>query len=158
MNLASLHLKVKLKVIKRDYSGLKSMARGKKKAKRRSSPKKFKIINAIEAYAYANLLTQGLAGTGPVGFLTGGSDITMDYQNGALMTTGAEQLTLTEIVTNPGVALSGMQMNFMSNYQNMAVQAITINLGFKLGKRLLRKPINTVNRELITPLGLGVAL
>ena len=134
------------------------MARRRKKTSRRRSPKTFKIINAIEAYAYANLLTQGLAGTGPVGFLTGGSDITMDYQNGALVTTGAEQLTLTEIVTNPGVALAGMQMNFMNNYQNMAVQAISINLGFKLGKRLLKKPINTVNRELIKPLGLGVSL
>ena len=134
------------------------MARRRKKTSRRRSPKHFKIINAIEAYAYANLLTQGIAGTGPVNFLTGGSDITMDYQNGALVTTGAEQLSLSEIVTNPAAAFSGMQMNFMNNYQNMAVQAITINLGFKLGKRLLRKPINTVNRELIKPLGLGVAL
>ena len=82
----------------------------------------------------------------------------MDYSNGSLVTTGTDQLSLTEIVTNPAAAFSGMQMNFMSNYQNMAVQAISINLGFKLGKRLLRKPINTVNRELIKPLGLGVAL
>ena len=134
------------------------MARRRKKTSRRRSPKYFKIINAIEAYAYANLLTQGIAGTSPVGFLTGGSDITMDYSNGSLVTTGTDQLSLTEIVTNPAAAFSGMQMNFMSNYQNMAVQAISINLGFKLGKRLLRKPINTVNRELIKPLGLGVAL
>ena len=134
------------------------MARRRTKAKRRRSPKKFKIINAIEAYAYANLLTQGLAGTGPVGFLTGQSDIVVDYQNGAMTVSGAEQLSLTEIVTNPGVALAGMQTNFMANYQSMAVSAVTINLAFKLGKRLLRKPINTVNRELISPLGLGVAL
>lgn len=134
------------------------MARRKTKAKRRRSPKYFKIINAIEAYAYANLLTQGLAGTGPVGFITGQSDIVMDYQNGAMTVTGADQLSLTEIVTNPGVALAGMQSNFMANYQSMAVQAVTINLAFKLGKRLLRKPINTVNRELIKPLGIGVAL
>lgn len=134
------------------------MARRKTKAKRRRSPKYFKIINAIEAYAYANLLTQGLAGTGPVGFITGSPDIVVDYQNGAMTVTGAEQLSLTEIVTNPGVALAGMQTNFMANYQSMAVQAVTINLAFKLGKRLLRKPINTVNRELIKPLGIGVAL
>ncbi len=134
------------------------MARRKTKAKRRRSPKYFKIINAIEAYAYANLLTQGLAGTGPVGFITGQSDIMVDYQNGAMTVSGADQLSLTEIVTNPGVALAGMQSNFMSNYQSMAVQAVTINLAFKLGRRLLRKPINTVNRELIKPLGIGVAL
>ena len=133
------------------------MARRKKTTKRRS-PKTFKIINAIEAYAYANLLTQGIAGSGPVGFLTGGSDISMDYSNGALQVTGADQLSLSEIVTNPGAAFSGMQMNFMQNYQNMAVQAVTISVGFRLAKRLLRKPINTVNRELIKPLGIGVAL
>ena len=134
------------------------MARRRKTSKRRRSPKTFKIINAIEAYAYANLLTQGIAGTGPVNFLTGGSDISMDYSNGALQVTGTDQLSLSEIVTNPGAAFSGMQMNFMQNYQNMAVQAVTISVGFRLAKRLLRKPINTVNRELIKPLGIGVAL
>ena len=133
------------------------MAR-RKKTTRRRSPKTFKIINAIEAYAYANLLTQGIAGSGPVAFLTGASDISMDYSNGSLVTTGADQLSLSEIVTNPGAAFSGMQMNFMQNYQNMAVQAVTISVGFRLAKRLLRKPINTVNRELIKPLGIGVAL
>lgn len=133
------------------------MAR-RKKTTRRRSPKTFKIINAIEAYAYANLLTQGIAGSGPVGFLTGGSDISMDYSNGALQVTGADQLSLSEIVTNPGAAFAGMQTNFMANYQNMAVQAVTISIGFRLAKRLLRKPINTVNRELIKPLGIGVAL
>ena len=66
------------------------MAR-RKKTTRRRSPKTFKIINAIEAYAYANLLTQGIAGSGPVAFLTGGSDISMDYSNGAWVTTGADQ-------------------------------------------------------------------
>jgi len=134
------------------------MAKRKGKKKRRSGPKYFKIINAIEAYAYANLLTQGIAGTGPVGFVTGGSDIAMDYQNGALVVSGANQVTLTEIVTNPAASFAGMQTNFMANYQNMAVQAIGIGVGFKLAKRLLRKPINTVNRELIKPLGIGVAL
>jgi len=133
------------------------MAR-RKKTTRRRSPKTFKIINAIEAYAYANLLTQGIAGSAPVAFLTGGSDISMDYSNGALQVSGADQLSLSEIVTNPGAAFSGMQMNFMQNYQNMAVQAVTISVGFRLAKRLLRKPINTVNRELIKPLGIGVAL
>tara|TARA_R100000329_G_C7617651_1_gene219437 strand:- start:2772 stop:3176 length:405 start_codon:yes stop_codon:yes gene_type:complete len=134
------------------------MARRRKKTTRRRSPKTFKIINAIEAYAYANLLTQGIAGTGPVNFLTGGSDISMDYSNGSLQVTGTDQLSLSEIVTNPGAAFSGMQMNFMQNYQNMAVQAVTISVGFRLAKRLLRKPISTVNRELIKPLGIGVAL
>ena len=134
------------------------MARRRKKTRRRRGPKYFSVINAIEAYAYANLLTQGIAGTGPVGFLTGGSDISMDYQNGALVVQGTDQLTLSEMVTNPAAAFAGMQSNFMANYQQMAVQGITIGIGFKLAKRLLRRPISNVNRNLMKPLGIGVKL
>jgi len=134
------------------------MARRRKKTRRRRGPKYFSVINAIEAYAYANLLTQGIAGTGPVSFLTGGSDISMDYQNGALVVQGTDQLTLSEMVTNPAAAFAGMQSNFMANYQQMAVQGITIGIGFKLAKRLLRRPISNVNRNLMKPLGIGVKL
>jgi len=118
------------------------MAR-RRKTRRRRSPKKFRIINAIEAYAYANLLTTGLAGSTPVQFLTGGSDIqvgTVSVGGTTAMTImGAEQLTLSEMISNPGVAFAGMQSNFMNNYQNMAVQAIGIGVGFKLAKKLLKE-------------------
>ena len=60
--------------------------------------------------------------------------------------------------TNPGIAFAGMQSNFMNNYQSMAVQAIGIGVGFKMAKKLLRKPVNTVNREIFKPLGIGVKL
>ena len=137
------------------------MAR-RRKAKRRRGPKKFSIINAVEAYAYANLLTEGLAGTNPVNFITGGSDIsygTTTVSGSTAMTImGAEQLTLTEMITNPEIALAGMQSNFMNNYQSMAVQAIGIGVGFKLAKKLLRRPISNVNRNIMKPLGIGVKL
>jgi len=137
------------------------MAR-RRKTRRRRSPKKFSIINAIEAYAYANLLTEGLAGSNPVQFLTGGSDIqvgTVTVGGSTAMTImGAEQLTLSEMISNPGVAFAGMQSNFMNNYQNMAVQAIGIGVGFKLAKKLLRRPISNVNRNIMKPLGIGIKL
>ena len=71
---------------------------------------------------------------------------------------GAEQLTLTEMITNPGIAFAGMQTNFMNNYQSMAVSAIGIGVGFKLAKKLLRRPISNVNRNIMKPLGIGVKL
>ena len=75
------------------------MARRRKKRSRRG-PRQFSVINAIESYAYANLLTEGLAGNSPVGFITGGSDISvgaMTYGGSTAMTiTGAEQLSLNE--------------------------------------------------------------
>jgi len=133
------------------------MAR-RKKAKRRRGPKTFSVISAIESYAYANLLTEGLAGTSPVGFITGSSDISVTGSGTSLLITGADQLNLSEMITHPGAAFTGMQTNFMANYQNMAVQAIGIGVGFKVARKLLRRPISNVNKNLFKPLGIGIKL
>ena len=133
------------------------MAR-RKKSKRRRGPKMFSVISAIESYAYANLLTEGLAGNSPVGFITGGSDISYGSSNGAMTVSGAGQLSLSEIITHPTTAFTGMQANFMANYQTMAVQAIGIGVGFKVARKLLRRPICNVNRNIMKPLGIGIKL
>jgi len=133
------------------------MAR-RRKAKRRRGPKLFSVISAIESYAYANLLTEGLAGTSPVGFITGTSDISVKQVSGAMVVSGAEELTLSEIITHPTAAFMGMQTNFMANYQTMAVQAIGIGVGFKVARKLLRRPISNVNRNIMKPLGIGIKL
>jgi hypothetical protein len=133
------------------------MAR-RKKSKRRRGPKMFSVISAIESYAYANLLTEGLAGNSPVGFITGGSDISYGSSNGVMTVTGAGQLSLSEIITHPTTAFTGMQANFMANYQTMAVQAIGIGVGFKVARKLLRRPISNVNRNIMKPLGIGIKL
>ena len=133
------------------------MAR-RKKTRSRRGPKKFSVISAIESYAYANLLTEGLAGNSPVGFITGGSDISYGSSNGAMTVTGAGQLSLSEIITHPTTAFTGMQANFMANYQTLAVQAIGIGVGFKVARKLLRRPISNVNRNIMSPLGIGIKL
>ena len=51
-----------------------------------------------------------------------------------------------------------MQSNFQNNYMNMFYRAAAINVGFKLGKRLLRRPISNVNRNIFKPLGAGFKL
>jgi len=48
------------------------MARKKKRSRRRPA---FSILNALEAYVYATILTEGVAGTGPIGFITGEGDL-----------------------------------------------------------------------------------
>jgi len=50
------------------------MAR-RKKASRRRSPRSVSLLNVAESYAYANILTSGLMGTSPVGFVTGATDL-----------------------------------------------------------------------------------
>jgi hypothetical protein len=46
----------------------------------------------------------------------------------------------------------------MNNWQGMIVQSAGINIGFRLGKKLLRRPISSVNRNIFKQLGLGVRL
>jgi len=140
------------------------MARGRKKAKRRRA-KTISLINLAESYAYASILTEGVAGTTPYNLIVGGSDIAqakvIDVGLGAASLsgyTGTDQITLTEMVTSPDVAFSTMSMNFMSNWQNMVVKSLTVSVGFRLGKRLLRRPIANVSRNIFKPLGLGVRL
>ncbi len=138
------------------------MARRKKKSTRRRS-KMFSVINALEAYTYATILSEGVMGNSPYGFLTGSSDIKTVQMNvygsgSAMMTTGAESLSLSEIVQHPDVAFSSMQSNFMNNYQAMAIQSLVTSISFRFGKRLLRRPISNVNRNIMKPLGIGVKL
>ncbi len=136
------------------------MARRRTKTKRRSRSKDVSVINAMEAYAYANLLSQGLAGSSPWEFVTGGSDIGYSSMSGstAMTLVGADKLSLTELVTSPDVAFGAMQKNFAANYQSMAIQAATIGISFRLGKKLLRRPISSVNRNIMKPLGIGIKL
>ncbi len=142
------------------------MAR-RKKASRRRSPRAVSLLNVAESYAYANVLTSGLMGTTPVGFVTGATDLGMksvssyNQLGGNMMTdvtVGGGSISLGDIVSAPDQAFGIVQSNFMSNYQAMAVQSIGIGLSFRLGKRLLRRPISNVNRNIFKPLGAGFKL
>jgi len=132
------------------------MAR-RRKAKRRRSPKTISLLNIAESYAYASVLTGGVLANSPVGVLgfdgsgaAGGAGYGMTTTNGAM--------TLSSIVSDPGSSFDSMSANFMANYQAMAVSAIGIGITFKFAKKLLRKPISNVNRNLMKPLGIGVRL
>jgi len=132
------------------------MAR-RKKAKRRRSPKTISLLNIAESYAYASVLTGGVMGNSPIGVLgfdgsgaAGGAGYGMTTTNGSM--------TLQSIISDPGSSFDSMSSMFMANYQAMAVSAIGIGITFKFAKKLLRKPIANVNRNLIKPLGIGVRL
>jgi len=132
------------------------MAR-RKKSRRRRSPKTISLLNIAESYAYASVLTGGVMGNSPIGVLgfdgagaTGGAGYGMVTTNGSM--------TLQSIISDPGSSFDSMSSMFMANYQAMAVSAIGIGITFKFAKKLLRKPIANVNRNLIKPLGIGVRL
>jgi len=132
------------------------MAR-RKKTRRRRSPKTISLLNIAESYAYASVLTGGVLGNTPVGALGfDGSGATGGAGYGMVTTNGS--MTLQSIIADPGSSFDSMSSMFMANYQAMAVSAIGIGITFKFAKKLLRKPIANVNRNLIKPLGIGVRL
>ena len=143
--------------------------RAKRKAPRRS--RAISALNVLESYMYANILSQGLAGSSPIEMVTGATDLGQQsvttYSTGAfgygrsstsMQTVGAGQISLGDIVSSPGLALETISSNFMSNYQSMAVQSVLTGLTFRFGKRLLRRPISNINRNIMKPLGVGIKL
>lgn len=142
------------------------MARGKKRKTRRS--KSFSVINALEAYVYATILTEGVAGTSPWGFITGAADLGMSGQansrpfagEGTSMTvTGAGEISIGDLMKEPTMALDTMANNFQSNLAPMAIAAFGTSITFRIGKKLLRRPIANINRNIMKPaLGAGIKL
>ena len=140
------------------------MARRKSKAKRRRSPKMMSIINLAESYAYLSVLSEGIAGTSPIGLLGAGDIKAMKVYPGAgevgsyTAYSGTDAISLADMVSSPDVAFSTLQSNFESNWQAMAIKSVGIGLTFKFGKKLLRRPIANVNRNVFKNLGMGVKL
>ena len=123
--------------------------------------KSFKLLNALESLTYAEILSRGVAGTGIAGFISGKGDLGQNFiqTSGEYETVGADAISLSDIVQAPGLATSTMAMNLQKNIIPMAIGAATTALTFNVGKRLLRRPINNINQNLMRPLlGSGIKL
>ena len=72
---------------------------------------------------------------------------------------GTDQISLGDLMSEPGQAVSVMAANFQANLLPMAVAGFTTSVGFNVGRRLLRKPINNINRNIMKPLfGAGIRM
>lgn len=102
-------------------------------------------------------------GTSPVGVVTGAGDLgyktVSDSRLGVSSTAmvGASEISLSDILNQPGLAANQMMQNAQSNMVPMAISAITLNAGAKIFRRVMRQPFNKAN-ALIRPLALGVRL
>ena len=142
------------------------MARRRAKTRRRRS-RSFSILNAIESYAYANILTRGMFDANPVEFLTGEGDLSPStswteaglYGATSWLTTGgsgasigASPMSLADLIKNPSYALAVTQYRTQSNLPGMLMQSLATGVGFRLIKRVLRAPISNVNRNIVRPI------
>jgi len=132
--------------------------RRKVKTRRRRSTG-IKILNLAETYLYANVLTQGALGGSPYDVVTGSGDIAPIYGDNIYGNySGTGLISLRDMIQNPNVALGTVQKNLQSNLVPMMIQSAGIQIGFRLGKRLLRKPISATNSGLKMALGAGIKL
>ncbi len=142
-----------------------------KKKSRRRSRKSFSLLNALESLTYAEIISRGTTGGGVWSFITGAGDLKLgsgetvqdawlDYdQIIAGKWEGTEEISLNDMMMSPAAAVSHMAHNFQKNLIPMAASAFGVSVGFKIGKRLLRNPINNINRNLVKPaLGSGIRL
>lgn len=146
------------------------MAKGKTtRRRRRSQP--FRILDAIEALAYGQIISVGLTGGGLYEFITGKQDLAYKqqstvYDSGLGVTsmtgrdlTGQDIISLKDMVAEPTIAITQITQNFADNIIPMATAGLVTGVTFNIGRRVLRRPINTFNNKLMKPLlGAGVKL
>lgn len=143
------------------------MPRRKKKTTRRR--KTFSILNALEAFTYASILSEGTTGGSVYAFVTGASDLgysktslgmgTFGRDQQSLTLTGQGQISLGDIMTEPSLAIDTMASNFQANLMPMALASFTTSIGFRVGRKILRRPLSSITRNILHPVfGKGVRM
>jgi hypothetical protein len=138
------------------------MARRKTKSRRR----KFTGINAtttLEAVVQANILSQAATNSSAWDFLTAGTPVNPDTKT---RSDGTYTLTLKEIINwtggsenvNPALGDMGpaevVWVNLKENWMEAAIQSAFVNVGFRLGSKMLKRPRAQLNKGL-RQLGMG---
>ena len=115
-----------------------------------------KILNIAEAYVQGSIVTQAFFDTTPVGFLFGDAGPTFAVSGGGV--------SLVEMVRNPEAALSSVGARLMDPERLLvtALKSAGSNLAFRMGRKLLRRNIQSINKNFMVPLfgkgASGVAL
>ena len=144
------------------------MVRRRAKSRRRRS-RSISVLNLAETYLYANVLTQGAMSGSPLSVITGQGDVPDSAVNATSIYNSAfndqyssdswaSPISLRDLVQSPNASLAAIQGNVARNVIPMVIQSAMIGVSFKLGKRLLRKPISATNRGLKMALGAGIRL
>lgn len=135
------------------------MARRKAKTPRRRRNSAIGLINATEAFVQLNILTNLVAKNNAVNFLLGNTKTGAVAGSGG-WAYGADVLSLKELVMRFNTPHGGSGtystmtegqiawQNIQDGWFDAAWQSVAVGAGFKIGKKLLRKPISQGNRLL----------
>ena len=121
-----------------------------KKATRRRRRPGIKLLNIAEALVQANIVTSTLMDVNPIQFLVGDA--------GPTLMVGGGGISLLEIAKRPDLLTTiGMRAVNPENIINIAVKSAVANVGFRVAKRAVARPIRLMNKNL-RMLNLGVTL
>ena len=123
--------------------------RGKKRAPRRKKAA-IGILNVSESLFQGSLITKLAFNLNPVEFLLGDS--------GVAGITSAGGTSLTELVKDPSRFEQVASRVTPEAVIMTGIQSAVGNAAFRAARRFLRRPISSVNRNIMTPLALGVKL
>lgn len=130
-----------------------------------------KVLPLVEGFVLANIATQNLFDANPLEFLLGDLNAAVPANANALQTAmGPSEygtISLKELLTNsmnvhsesgqyqsgPSFAMVGgvyqaVSDRFMANMGNIIIGSVASTAGFRVAKKVLRKPINMANRQL----------
>jgi len=129
-------------------------SRAQKKVRRRQAG--IKILNVAEAYVQGSIVTEAFFGTSPIGFLFGDAGPSFAVSGGGV--------SLVEMVRSPDTVLplvGGRLMN-AEKVLTVALKSAGANLAFRMGRKLLRRNIQSINKNFMVPVfgrgASGVAL
>ena len=137
--------------------------RGTRKARRRRSPRSIKILNVAEAYLQGSYLTQLAFGTSPIAFFLGQTTAGSGFGNlaggGPAGFVSGGGIGLVELIKDPSAF--GQVMSNVSDPTKVvetAIKSAVTNVGFRMAKKALARPIRSFNTQIAKPLGIGVSL
>jgi hypothetical protein len=123
--------------------------RGKKRTPRKKKAA-IGILNVAESLFQGSLITKLAFNLNPVEFLLGDSGVAGITSSGGT--------SLTELVKDPSL-FEQVATRFTPEAVIMTgIQSAVGNAAFRAARRFLRRPISSVNRNIMTPLALGVKL
>jgi len=61
-------------------------------------------------------------------------------------------VSLGELIQSPDLAFQALSSNVMNNWKSAFVETLAVGVSFRFGKRLLSRPINNINRNIMKPL------
>lgn len=136
------------------------MAPRKKKQRRRTNGNRINVLGLAEAYAQMAVLSRGALGVSPWEAIVGkgGPGYNPMTSSNRFLAHGASAVSLPELFKGWSTphggssAVSGLTEsqivweNIKTNALTMGIQSIGIGVGFRVGKRLLRKPLSMVRK------------